>query len=141
MTRYSASITIKANQQAIWNILSDVIHWNEWTTTVTSVEVLDTPELKLNNRYKVFQPKLQPAVWSVKVLEPPSSFIWESKMPGMLMIAGHTLKSTGTNQNELALTFSFQGKLGNVIGWLYRNPVENYLATEAQSLKRRVEQH
>ena len=139
MTQYSASVTINANQEAIWKVLSDVAHWNDWTPTTTKVEVLDAPKLKLNNRYKVFQPKLQPAVWSVTVLTPPSSFIWESKMPGMVMIAGHTLKPTGTNQTELTLTFSFQGALGAILGWLYRNIVENYLATEAQSLKKRVE--
>jgi uncharacterized membrane protein len=139
MTQYSASISINANQEAIWKVLSDVAHWNDWTSTITKVEVLDTPELKLNNRYKVFQPKLQPAVWSVTVLTPPSSFIWESKMPGMVMIAEHMLRSTGTNQNELTLTFSFQGRLGAIIGRLYRNTVQAYLATEAQSLKKRVE--
>jgi uncharacterized membrane protein len=139
MTQYSASISINANQEAIWKVLSDVAHWNQWTPTITKVDVLDTPELKLKNRYKVYQPKLQPAVWSVTVLTPPSCFIWESQMPGMVMIAGHTLKPTGASQNELTLTFLFQGALGAIIGRLYRNTVESYLATEAKSLKERVE--
>lgn len=139
MMQYSTSISINASQETIWKVLSDVTHWNEWTPTVTKVEVLDTPELKLNNRYKVYQPRLQPAVWSVTVLESPSSFIWESKMPGMVMVAEHTLKSTGINQNELMLSFSFQGVLGAIIGRLYRKTVQNYLATEAQSLKKQVE--
>ena len=139
MPQYSSSISINASQETIWKVLSDVAHWNEWTPTVTRVEVLDAPELKLDNRYKVYQPKLQPALWSVTVLKPPSSFIWESKMPGMVMIAGHILKSMGTNQNELALTFSFHGALGAIIGRLYRKTVEDYLAIEAGSLKTRVE--
>jgi len=139
MPQYSSSISINASQETIWKVLSDVAHWNEWTPTVTRVEVLDAPELKLDNRYKVYQPKLQPALWSVTVLKPPSSFIWESKMPGMVMIAGHILKSMGTNQNELALTFSFHGALGAIIGRLYRKTVEDYLAIEARSLKTRVE--
>ena len=139
MPQYSSSISINASQETIWKVLSDVAHWNEWTPTVTRVEVLDAPELKLNNRYKVYQPKLQPAVWSVTVLKPPSSFIWEAKMPGMVMIAEHILKSTGTNQNELTLTFSFHGALGAIIGRLYRKTVEDYLAIEARSLKTRVE--
>ena len=139
MTQYSAAMTIHADQEVIWNVLSDVVHWNEWTPTITRVEALDQPSLGLKKRFKVYQPKLQPAVWSVTVLEPPSSFTWESKMPGMVMVAGHTLKPTGTGQNELTLTFSFQGALGAIIGRLYRNIVESYLATEAQSLKKRVE--
>ena len=139
MPQYSTSITINANQETIWKVLSDVAHWNEWTPTVTKVEVLDNPELKLHNRYKVFQPKLQPAVWSVTILNPPSSFTWESRVPSMVMTGGHTLKSTGANQNELILTFSFQGLIGEIVGRLYRKTVESYIATEAQSLKKRVE--
>jgi carbon monoxide dehydrogenase subunit G len=139
MTKYSTSITINASQEAIWKILSDVAHWNEWAPTVTKVEVLDGPELKIDNHYKVYQPKLQPAVWSVTVLTPPSSFTWESRTSGMTMIGEHTLKSTGANQNELTLTFSFQGVIGEIAGRLYRKTVESYIVIEAQSLKKRVE--
>ena len=70
MAKFSTSLTIDASQEVIWNVLSDVTRWYEWTPTVQKVEVLDTPELKLNNRYKVYQPKLQPAVWAVTVLTP-----------------------------------------------------------------------
>lgn len=139
MTKYSTSITINSNQTATWQVLSDVARWNEWTPTVTKVEVLDTPELQLNHRYKVHQPKLQPAIWSITVLEPPSRFTWESRMPGMLMVADHILKPVNTNQTELTLTFAFQGWLGEIIGRLYRKTVESYIATEAQSLKKKVE--
>ena len=65
MPKYSTSITINASQEAAWKILSNVAHWNEWTPTVTKVEVLDQPELKPGNRYKVHQPKLQPVVWTI----------------------------------------------------------------------------
>jgi hypothetical protein len=139
MSQYSTSISINANQESVWKVLSDIARWNEWTPTVTKVEVLDTPEIKVKNRYKVFQPKLQPAVWSVTVLEPPSNFTWEANMPGMVMIADHTLKPIGINQTEVSLKFDFQGMLGEIIGRLYRKTVESYLVTEAESLKKRVE--
>jgi hypothetical protein len=103
------------------------------------VEVLDQPEFKLGNRYKVYQPKLQPAVWTVTMLTPPSNFTWESHLPGMLMVAEHMLKPVNANHTELTLTFAFQGWLGEVIGKLYRKTVESYIATEAQSLKKLVE--
>ena len=139
MTQYSTSITINTSQEAVWKILSDVAHWHEWTPTVTKVEILDQPELKLGNRFKVYQPKLQPAVWTVTVLTPPSNFIWESKMPGMNMIAEHTVHAISSNQADLTLKFAFQGFLGEILGKLYRKTVESYIATEAQSLKKRVE--
>lgn len=139
MTRYSTSITINASQEAVWKVLSDVSRWSEWTPTVTKVSILNTLELKLNNRYKVIQPKLQPAEWTVTFLTPSSNFTWESKSPGMHMVAEHILTPKGENQTELTLTFAFHGWLGKLIGRIYGKTAEAYIQTEAQSLKKRVE--
>lgn len=139
MTQYSTSITINASQEAVWKVLSDVAHWNEWTPTVTKVEVLDQAELKLNHRYKVYQPKLQPVVWTVTMLEAPSIFIWEARMTGMTMIAEHETRRVDSNQTELFLKFSFHGFLGEIMGRLTRKTAEEYIRTEAESLRKRVE--
>ena len=117
MTKFSTSITINSSQETAWNVLSNVAHWHEWTPTVNKVEVLNTSELKLGNRYKVFQPKLQPVVWTVTELNS-ANFTWESKAPGML-VAEHVVKSVNANQSEVTLTFAFNGWLGNLIGKLY----------------------
>ena len=60
MTKFLTSITINSSQEAVWNVLSNVARWHEWTPTVTKVEVLTSPELKLGNRYKLFQPNSNP---------------------------------------------------------------------------------
>ena len=138
MTKFSTSLTINASQDAIWIVLSDVAHWHEWTPTVTKVEVLNTPKLKLGNRYKVIQPKLQPAEWTVTELST-SNFTWESKSTGMHMVAEHVVKPVNANQSEVTLTFAFNGWLGNLIGKMYGKMTEEYVQTEAQSLKKRVE--
>lgn len=138
MTKFSTSITINASQEAAWKVLSDVAHWQEWTPTVTKVEVLNTPELKLGNRYKVIQPKLQPVVWTVTELNS-ANFTWESKSPGMRMIAEHVVKPINANQSEVTLIFAFNGWLGNLIGKLYGKMTAEYVQIEAQSLKKRVE--
>lgn len=139
MIKYSTSISINASQESIWRILSDVAHWSTWTPTVTQTDVLDQPELKLNNHYRVHQPKLQPVSWTVIALTPASSFTWESRMPGILMVAEHTLKSIATNQSELTLTFTFQGFLGEIAGRIYGEISDTYIKTEAQTLKKKVE--
>lgn len=138
MTKFSISLTINASQDSIWKILSDVAHWQEWTPTVTKVEVLDTPKLKLGNRYKVTQPKLQPVVWIVTELNS-ANFTWESKSLGMHMVAEHVVKSISANQSEVTLTFAFNGWLGNLISKMYGKMTEEYIQTEARSLKKRAE--
>ena len=138
MPKYSTSITINASQETVWKILSNVAHWNEWTPTVTKVEVLDQPGLKPGNRYKVHQPKLQPVIWTITELNS-SNFTWESKSPGMHMAAEHSVKSIHANQSEVTLTFAFNGLLGNLIGRMYGKMTAEYVQTEAQSLKKRIE--
>ncbi len=138
MTKFSTSISIHTSQEAVWKVLSNVAHWHEWTPTVNKVEVLNTPELKLGNRYKVFQPKLQPVVWTVTELNS-ANFTWESKSPGMHMVAEHIVKSVNANQSEVTLTFAFNGWLGNLISKMYGKMTEEYVQTEAQSLKKKVE--
>lgn len=138
MTKFSTTLTINASQEAIWKVLSNVTHWHEWTPTATKVEVLNTPELKLGNRYKVFQPKLQLVVWTITELNS-ANFTWESKSPGMHMVAEHVVKSVSANQSEVTLTFAFNGWLGNLIGKMYGKMTEEYVQTEAQSLKKKVE--
>jgi len=138
MTQFMTSITINASQESVWKVLSDVAHWSEWTPTVTRVEALNTPELKLGNRYKLIQPKLQPAEWTVTELNA-SNFTWESKSTGMHMVAEHILKPVNANQTQLTLTFAFNGWLGNLIGKMYGKLTQDYIQTEAQSLKKRVE--
>lgn len=139
MITYSTSITINADREATWKVLSDVAHWPEWTPTVTKVEVLDQREPRLNNRYKVYQPKLRPVTWTVTEFAPPSGFTWESRVPGVLMIAEHVVKPIGAEQAETTLTFSFQGLLGSIVGRIYGKISKAYIETEAQSLKRKVE--
>jgi hypothetical protein len=140
MTKFSTSLTINASQEKVWKVLSDVVCWHEWTPTVTKTEALDTPELKLGNRYKVIQPKLQPVEWTVTELSA-SNFTWESKSTGMHMAAEHVVKSINANQSEVTLTFAFDGWLGNLIGKMYGKMTQEYIQIEAQSLKKRVEKH
>lgn len=139
MTQFSTSLIINANQEAIWKVLSDVVHWHLWTPTVTKVEAVTTPELKLGNRYKVFQPKLQPAEWIVTELSK-SNFKWEAKSLGVHMAADHILQPVDAKQQTLlTLTFTFNGWLGRLIGNGYGKITKEYLQTEAQSLKDKVE--
>ena len=55
------------------------------------------------------------------------------------MVAEHVVKSVNANQSEVTLTFAFNGWLGNLIGKIYGKMTEEYVQTEAQSLKKRVE--
>jgi hypothetical protein len=139
MITYEASATIRAPVEPVWLRLSDVLHWNRWTPTVTRIEALDAPELEPGRRFLVHQPKLRPAIWRVTRVDAGSSFSWESRAPGVVMLAGHSVESLPSGDTRLELRFSFGGLLGPIVGRLNRRIVESYIATEAASLCRSVE--
>jgi hypothetical protein len=139
MVRYEASATIEAPVESVWRRLADVVRWSQWTPTVAQVDALDRPELALGHRYRVRQPKLRPTVWTVTLLEAPLRFTWETRFPGVRMVADHILERRPSGETALTLRFSFDGWLGPLVGRLYRKLVRSYLATEAACLRTVVE--
>jgi carbon monoxide dehydrogenase subunit G len=140
MLHDEASASIQAPPEAVWRRLSDVIHWSDWTPTVNRVDALDGPELATGRRFRVQQPRLRAAVWSVTLVEVPTRFVWEARTPGVVMRADHEVERLPSGESRLTLRFSFEGLLGGLVGRLYRKLVRSYLATEAECLRRYVEQ-
>jgi uncharacterized membrane protein len=123
----------------VWRVLSTVVAWPDWLPTVSAVEPHDGKPLSIGFRYTVRQPRLRPATWVVTELEPPRSFVWQARSPGLLMTAGHTIAESSPGKSQVTLQFSFAGLLGAPMGWLFRSVVERYLAQELTSLKSVVE--
>jgi uncharacterized membrane protein len=135
MPTYETSTTIPAAPDAVWSVLADVVNWPHWTPTVTKVEALDSPRIGMGARFEVHQPELRPAVWAVTRIEDPTRFLWESRMPGFVMVADHVLEPLPGGASRLTLSFAFQGLLGAIVGPLFRKRVESYIAKEAASLR------
>ena len=139
MLSYEASASIAAARQAVWSVLADVLNWPGWTPTVLKVEALDSPELKVGHRFRVHQPKLRPSVWTVIAVDAPTRFTWESRMPGLVMTADHSVEATAERASKLTLRFALGGLLGAIVGPMNRRMVQSYMAQEAESLRKRLE--
>ena len=138
MRTFEAALVIAASRTSIWAVLSDVMRWHEWTPTVTKIESLDSPQLAPGHRFKVLQPKLRPAVWTVTTCDNASRFVWQARSLGLEMIADHLLEQLSDGTTRLVLRFSFSGVLGGVLAALMKDTVVRYLTIEAESLQRRV---
>lgn len=139
MRNYTATAVIAAPPERVWPILADVLRWPEWLPTVSAVASLDTTPFAVGARYKITQPKLRPAIWTVVNLEANKSFIWESRAPGLRTLANHSLLATPGGETELALQIDFSGPMSFVAGALGGRLTKEYLATEAASIKQRAE--
>ncbi len=139
MPIYAASVVIDAPPENVWRVLSGVTRWPIWTPTVTEVVAIDASELRVGGRFRVTQPKLRPATWTVTRSVVNSCFAWQSSAPGMVMVAEHMIEPSANGQTRVDLTFAFRGMLGAVLGRSSKTLVESYLATEAASLREHVE--
>jgi hypothetical protein len=87
----------------------------------------------------VHQPGLRPATWTVSEIDEPRRFVWVARSPGIQMVAEHGVTQDSPATSRVVLRFSFGGLMGGIIGRIFRNVAESYLAQEAASLKQRVE--
>lgn len=134
-----SSVTIDAAPEAVWRLLSGVSSWPQWLPTVTRVDPLDQPDVRVGGRFTVHQPRLRAATWTVSHVDAPRSFTWTAGSPGLRMVAEHIVTSEGSRRSRVVLRFRFGGLLGALVGRLYHALVQDYVAQEAAALKRRAE--
>ena len=138
-TSFSIQIDIDALPQRVWEVMIDIERWSEWTPSVKQIRRLDKGPIAVGSRALIRQPRLLPAVWKMKSIEPNRSFSWATGFPGLFSVVGiHSVEARNKGSHAvLALTFS--GALGGVVARLTKTLNERYLALEAQGLKRRSE--
>ena len=126
----TTSIDVTAPPAAVWDVMSDIERWHEWTPSVRSIRRLDSGPLRIGSRAIVRQPKFPPALWTVTHLEPGKSFTWKSGMPGLRVHATHSVLDTGGGARA-TLSLRFAGALGPLFGRLTSSINERYIGLEA----------
>jgi hypothetical protein len=139
MVAFEVSTIIAAEQEKVWRTLSDVMSWTHWNPAVDQIAPLDGRLIKLGNRFRVYQPKLRPAIWVVTLVDPPSAFVWTAKSTGMTMIASHIATKLAPFKTTLTLRFIFTGWFGVFVGRIVGRLVRRYLQQEATALRRKAE--
>ena len=133
MRKFSVTTEIGAPTERVWEVMSDVERWHEWTPSVTRVRRLDAGPLAVGSRAVIRQPKFPPALWKVAAIEPGRSFTWVSIAPGLRGVGHHAGEPTPAG-SRATLSLDLQGILGGVWGRLTRDITERYLAFEAGGL-------
>jgi len=136
MRTFSISIDIAAPAERVYDVMSDIERWHEWTPSITSIKRLDSGPLVVGSRAMVRQPKLPPALWQVTAIDPGRSFTWVSTAPGIRTVGHHAAEPTAAG-SRATLSIDLQGALGGVLGLLTKGITERYLAFESSGLKAR----
>ena len=135
----SITVDVAAPPPRVWEVLSDVEAWPEWTRTVTSVRRLDDGPLRVGSRARIDQPRIPETEYVVSELEPGRSFTWVATGPGVRTTARHDAEPLPDGRTRVRLSVTQEGWLGSVMGRFYRGLTDRYLANEAEGLKARSE--
>lgn len=136
--RYEVTVDIAAPAEKIWTVLRDVEHWSDWSPTINEITKLDDKPFDVGSRARVKQPKMAPAVWEVTELEPGRSFVWQTKIMGVAMVAGHYIDDTD-GACSVRLTLDMSGGLAPLLNVLGGKRARHYVDLEGSSLKAHCE--
>ena len=138
--RFATSIEIAASPEEVWDVLSNVVRWPEWTESVSRVELLDAGPLDLGSRARITQPRLPVTVWEVTEFAPGVSFTWVAKRTGITTVAGHHVIADARGGTTVVLSIEQSGFLAPLVWLATRDLTRRYVETEARGLKKRAEQ-
>lgn len=136
----SITVDIVAGPARVWEVLTAVEGWPEWTSTVTSVRRPEEGPLRLGSRATISQPRIPETEYVVTELDPERSFTWVATGPGVVSTARHEVEPLPDGRTRVRLSVSQSGWLGTVMGRFYRGLTDRYLANEANGLKTRCEE-
>ncbi|HEY0451712.1 SRPBCC family protein [Actinophytocola sp.] len=139
--RHEVTLPIDAPAELVWQTMSTVEKWPEWTPTMTEIRRLDDGELRVGSTAEVRQPKQPPRTWTVTELTPGKSFTWVSSGTGLQLAADHVITTDGDGTVGALLTFTVRGVLAPVAGLLAGGAMRRAVDTEAESLKKWCESH
>ncbi|MBX6383274.1 MAG: SRPBCC family protein [Microbispora sp.] len=136
--RFETSVDIDAPVERVWQVLTDVTKWPEFTPTTTKVEPLGDGPLAVGGRFRVKQPGLPLTIWQVTELIENRSFTWRAETGGVVTVGTHVLTPRdGGVSAQLGIEQS--GPLAPLMSLLIGGRVRRYVRTEAESLKQRCE--
>lgn len=138
MKSFVETRSIHAPVDRVWQVMTEVDRWHEWTPSITRITRQEASPLGLGSRVVVKQPKLLPAPLTVTAFAPNQSFTWEGKSPGLHTIAHHRVEATGDGC-KATLVLEFHGLLSGLVARLAGDLVARYVRWEAEGLKARSE--
>jgi uncharacterized membrane protein len=132
MKTMSITVDVPASPERVWQVMSDVERWPQWTASISSVR-LRAPALAVGARAWIKQPSFPPALWTVTSLAPGHGFAWVNSAPGVRVLASHRIEPTHTG-SRVTLSLEYSGMLGGLLARLTRSITERYLRLEADGL-------
>jgi uncharacterized protein YndB with AHSA1/START domain len=135
---FELTIEIAAPPARVWEVMTDIDRWHEWTPSITSIARLDNAAFAVGTRIRTRQPKLPAALWKITAIDPGKSFTWTSTAPGLKVDATHQVEPA-EGGSLVTLSIDYSGMFGGMWERLTRDITKRYVGFEANGLKARSE--
>jgi uncharacterized membrane protein len=132
------SLTIAADTEDVFNVLSDIENWNLWTKSITKISFIKNSRFMVGGKATVLQPKLSLAEWTITEIIENKSFSWHKKSFGLTMTAKHIVEST-PNGTVAQIEMIYEGLFASLIYRFTSKLTAEYLTMEINGLKNECE--
>ena len=138
MPRWERSIDIDATPARVWQVMSDVKKWPEWTPSIESVEAApDT--LSVGSRATVKAKGTPRATWTITEFNPGRNFTWITSVRGSKTVGEHVIAPNGEGKSRVTLAIEVNGLMGAIFKPMINKVITGNLELESNGLKRRSE--
>ena len=138
MARWERSIAINADPGRVWQVMSDVTKWPEWTPSIESVEGV-RGTMAVGSEAQVKAKGTPKATWRVTEWNPNKNFTWVTSVRGAKTIGEHVIEPAGDGASRVVLAIEVQGLMAALFKPLIGKGIERNLALESEGLKQRSE--
>lgn len=135
----SRSVDIDAPVPTVWEVVSDVDRWPEWTASIRSVRRSRTGPLTVGERVVVAQPRLPTVTYTVTAVDPGLAFTWEAGNAVSRGVGEHVLTPRVGGGCTATLRVVQHGPAAPLAAVLLRRIARRYVRMEAEGLKARSE--
>jgi hypothetical protein len=136
---YEETIDTQVNAERAWAAVAAVTTYPQWTDSMTAIEPLDGPELRVGHRFRIRQPGLPVVVWRVSEVDDGTAFSWQADSPGVHTVAYHRVAALPGGGARITIGIRQQGVLAGLIAALTAAKTRRYLTLEAAGLKAAAE--
>lgn len=131
----SHSIKINAPISRVWDLTTDIDRLPEVTPTIERVGRLTPGELEVGDQFKLWQPDLMAAVWTVTEVDPKRHvFAWKRKLGLSTLTATHRLNREKKGCSSV-LSLDVTGLGSGLVERAMRSRAERSLEAENQAIK------
>ncbi len=131
----SNSITINANSEKVWIILTDINSWANWQTDISKPKLNGELKPETTFDWKSSGAKIQSSLHTV---EPFSNFGWTGKTFGMFAIHNWTLTETN-GHTKVSVDESMEGFFANLLKKSLKRNLEKGIQNWLDLLKHECE--